>query len=102
MNVARLCRADEFKVRLCFFVKVRKASGRKVGGGSSIGRTVGIDGLNAGGGGGGRACAGRIGWAGVQNAGEDDKATLSPCSRGSLSIPVWCNLLTSTFDLDQS
>lgn len=35
-------------MRLCFFVKVRKASGRKVGGGSRIGNIVGMLGLNAG------------------------------------------------------
>ena len=38
------------RVRLCFLVKVRNASGRSVAGGSSIGRTVDFPtGLSAGG-----------------------------------------------------
>ncbi len=53
------------RVRLCFFVKVRKATGRRVGGGSKMGNTVG----------GGRTAVGMWGFngcSGVPNAGEDD------------------------------
>lgn len=51
INVASACRAEELSVRLCFLVKVRKASGRSVGGGRRIGRIVGVvAGLKAGGG----------------------------------------------------
>jgi len=64
-------------VRLCFLVKVRKASGRNVGGGRRIGKMVGMIGLNAGGGGGRCACAGKTGCGGVPNAGDDDKTALS-------------------------
>lgn len=70
MNVASDCNAGELRVRLCFFVKVRNASGRRDVAGKRIGRIVGIDGLNAG-------CAigllgGLKGCSGVPNAGEDD------------------------------
>ena len=47
-NVAKDCNAGELNVRLCFFVNVRKARGRKDGGGSKIGKMVDIVGLNAG------------------------------------------------------
>jgi hypothetical protein len=40
MNVASSCSADEVNVRLCFLVKVLKANGRRVAGGSRIGRMV--------------------------------------------------------------
>ena len=36
------CNADEVRVRLCFFVNVRKASGRNVAGGRRIGNIVGV------------------------------------------------------------
>ena len=48
MNVASAWSAEEPSVRLCFFVNVLKANGRSIGGGNSIGKTVGIVGLNAG------------------------------------------------------
>jgi hypothetical protein len=38
MNVARDWRADDVSVRLCFLVKVRNATGRRVVGGSRMGR----------------------------------------------------------------
>lgn len=72
MKVARDWSADELRVRLCFFVKVLNASGRKVGGGKRIGRMVVMLGLNAGGGG-MCLCVGWIGCSGVPNAGEDEK-----------------------------
>lgn len=76
MNVARPCNADELRVKLCFFVNVRNANGLRVGGGSKIGNIVAICGLNAGGGGGRWAMLG-IGWTGVANAGDDEKAFAS-------------------------
>lgn len=60
-------------MRLCFLVKVRKASGRRVGGGSKMGRIVGMEGLKTGGGGGRAACVGGMGWRGVPNAGDEEK-----------------------------
>jgi hypothetical protein len=60
-------------VRLCFLVKVRKASGRKVPGGRTMGRTVG--GLKLGAGGGGRGLSER--GSGVPKAGEEEGRTLS-------------------------
>lgn len=61
--------AEDVKVKLCFFVKVLKASGLKVAGGSSIGKIVA--GLNWGGGI-GFDLLGIMGCAGVPNAGEED------------------------------
>ena len=40
MNVARTCNAEEVSVKLCFLVKVRKARGRNVAGGSRIGNML--------------------------------------------------------------
>ena len=62
-------------MRLCFFVNVRKASGRRAGVGRRMGRMVGMAGLNAG-------CAmglfvGLKGWTGVPKAGEEDGIGLS-------------------------
>lgn len=76
MNVANACKAEELRVRLCFFVNVLNARGLKVGGGSNIGRIVGIVGLNTGGGTGRWAVEGS-GWRGVPNAGDDENATFS-------------------------
>ena len=59
-------------MRLCFLVKVLKASGLNVGGGSNMGSIVGIAGLNAGGGGGRWAWVGGIGCSGVPKAGEEE------------------------------
>ena len=69
MNVARAASADDVSVRLCFLVKVRKASGRSVAGGRRTGNIV--EGLNCGG---GIGCVllGRIGCAGVPKAGDED------------------------------
>lgn len=64
MNVANNCSAEDVSVRLCFFVKVRKAIGRSVAGGRSMGN---IEGLGGSGG-----LYGRIGWTGVPKAGEEE------------------------------
>jgi hypothetical protein len=79
MNIARDCRAEDVKVRLCFFVRERKASGRRVGGGRRIGRTVDAGVCAAGT---AKGCASftgllAMGYAGVPKAGEED-------GRGSL------------------
>ena len=61
------------RVRLCFFVKVRNASGRSVAGGRSIGRTVDFaTGFKAGGARIGAVLRGLMGWTGVPNAGDED------------------------------
>lgn len=65
MNVAKTCSADEVKVKLCFFVKVRNAKGRRVAGGSITGRILALAA-------GGPTLNGLMGCAGVPNAGEDD------------------------------
>lgn len=74
MKVASACNAETFNVRPCFFVNVRNASGLSVGGGSNMGK-IGLltAGLNAGGANGRCAAAGRIGCAGVPNAGDEEK-----------------------------
>lgn len=73
MKVASAWSADEVRVRLCFLVKVRKASGRSVAGGSSMGRTVGLAfGASAGGARIGAVLRGWMGWTGVPNAGEEE------------------------------
>lgn len=69
-------------MRLCFFVNVRKAKGRNVGGGRRIGRMVGMEGLNAGGGGARAGWVGGIGWRGVPKAGEEET------SKGGLSVSI--------------
>ena len=63
MKVASSCKADEVSVRLCFLVKVRNASGRRVAGGRRIGKILALGG---GGTKGFNVCAG------VPNAGEED------------------------------
>lgn len=83
MNVASDARADEPRVRLCFFVNVRNANGRRDAGGNSIGRMVGIAGLNTG-------CAGGLmlglyGCNGVPNAGDDDGKAFS-CNRTAAAM----------------
>ena len=81
IKVASACRAEALRVRLCFFVNVRKARGRRVDGGSRIGR-IGLltAGLKAGCAK-GRFDAGMIGCAGVPNAGDDEKTFASCCLR---------------------
>ncbi len=74
MNVARHCRAVDVRVRLCFFVRVRKARGLKVCGGRRIGRIVVVVCWTAGA---TKGCASftgllAIGYAGVPKAGEED------------------------------
>ena len=64
MNVARTCNAEEVSVKLCFFVKVRKATGRKVAGGSNMGKILSFD-IGA-------TVKGRTGWTGVAKAAEDE------------------------------
>ena len=69
MKVANAASADDVRVRLCFFVKVRNARGRRIAGGRRIGRTV--VGLSWGGAM-GAVRLGSIGWTGVPKAGEED------------------------------
>ena len=75
MNVASAASADDVRVRLCFFVKVRKACGRSVAGGRIMGR---MDGLRAAGAGIGAVFRGRMGCAGVPKAGEDEGMSERP------------------------
>lgn len=63
--MAKTCKADDVRVRLCFFVKVRKARGRKVAGGRRIGSILPLVGTAA-------ALNGRIGCAGVAKAGDEE------------------------------
>ena len=73
MKDANAWRAEDVRVRLCFLVKVRNASGRRVAGGRSIGRTVDFAaGLSAGGALIGAVLRGLIGWTGVPNAGDEE------------------------------
>jgi hypothetical protein len=74
MNVARACSDDEVIVRLCFFVIVRNANGRRIAGGSRMGSTAGVVGFVNAGGGLFASFAGReaMGYAGVANAGDED------------------------------
>lgn len=69
MKVASAFSAVDVNVRLCFFVKVRKATGLNIAGGRLIGRIVA--GLSCGGGI-GAVLLGFMGWTGVPNAGEDE------------------------------
>jgi hypothetical protein len=72
-NVANAWSAEEVRVRLYFLVKVRKASGLRVAGGSNIGRTVDFGGgFSPGGARIGAVLRGLIGWTGVPNAGDDE------------------------------
>lgn len=73
MKLANAERADDVRVKLCFFVKVRKARGRSVAGGSSMGSTVALTGgLREGGARIGAVRRGCMGWTGVPNAGDDE------------------------------
>lgn len=53
------------RVKLCFFVNVRNANGRRVAGGSIIGSMLALAGAGPG-------LKGLIGYAGVPKAGEED------------------------------
>lgn len=66
MKDASSCSADEVSVSECFFVNVRKASGRRVAGGRMMGRIAALGALMLNGFGG---CTG------VPNAGDDEGAT---------------------------
>ena len=70
-------------MRLCFLVKVRKARGLRLAGGRRMGRIVGIEGLNAGGG--IRFSRGFMGWTGVPKAGLDEGTAFS-CRRNVAAI----------------
>lgn len=63
MKEASSWRAEDVRVRECFFVNVRKASGRRVGGGRMIGRIAAFGAL---------MLKGLRGWMGVPKAGEED------------------------------
>ena len=83
MKLANAWRADEVRVKLCFLVNVRKASGLKVAGGSNMGSTVGFAaGFRAGGALIGAVLRGCMGWTGVPNAGEEDGIGFSGTAEG--------------------
>lgn len=91
-NVERRPNPDDVNVRLCFLVRVRKATGRSVCGGSAIGSTEGPESLvvdfcaaaNACRTGG--ACRGLMGYAGVPKPGEDENCwSLVPEVRSGLN-----------------
>jgi hypothetical protein len=65
MNVAKTCKAGELSVRLCFFVNVRNAKGRKVAGGRRIGKMLAFAGAAVG-------LKGCMGYAGVPKAGDEE------------------------------
>jgi hypothetical protein len=65
MNVAKICSAEEVRVKLCFLVNVLKARGRKVAGGRRIGSILALTGAPAG-------LKGFMGYAGVPKAGDDE------------------------------
>lgn len=67
---------------MCFFVNVRKASGRRVAGGSRIGSTVGFAGLRMGGARIGAVLRGGIGCTGVPNAGDEEGIGFSGTAEG--------------------
>lgn len=93
-KVASDCNAGDVNVRLCFFVRVRKASGLSDGGGNKMGRMVEIAGLNAGGGIG--RSRGLIGCAGVPNAGLEDGTRFSCRRSAAAMIKFMCVLNEST------
>lgn len=64
MKVANSCSAEDVRVKLCFFVKVRNANGLKVAGGRRIGRIVALVG--------GAMANGLSVCAGVPKAGDED------------------------------
>ena len=67
------------RVRLCFLVKVRKASGRSVAGGRRMGRTVDLAaGRRAGGARIGAVRRGSMGWTGVPKAGDEEGIGFAP------------------------
>lgn len=71
------------RVRLCFFVKVLNASGRRVAGGNNIGRTVDFaTGLRAGGARIGAVLRGLIGCTGVPNAGDEEGMASAATAEG--------------------
>lgn len=74
-NVARACRADEVSVKLCFFVKVRKARGRNVAGGRIIGSAPALLEVDTG-------SEDGIGWRGVAKAGEEEGISLTGAGVG--------------------
>jgi hypothetical protein len=63
MKAASSCRAEDVSVSECFFVNVRNASGRSVGGGRIIGNIAALAALTA---------KGLRGWTGVPKAGEEE------------------------------
>ena len=63
MKDASSWRADDVRVSECFFVNVRNASGRRVAGGSMMGRIAALGALTL---------KGFSGWAGVPKAGDDE------------------------------
>lgn len=63
MKDASSCSAEDVRVKECFFVNVRKASGRSVAGGRIIGRIPAFGALTL---------NGFKGWTGVAKDGEDD------------------------------
>lgn len=96
MKVANACKADDVRVRLCFFVKVRNASGRSVAGGRRIGRTVGFGaGLRVGGARIGAVLRGGIVWRGVPNAGEEDGIGFSGTAEGFSGLLAVAMILKS-------
>jgi len=74
--VASTCNADDVRVRLCFFVKVLKARGLKVAGGSRIGSMLAFARAGAG------TLKGLIRCAGVPNAGEEEGMGFRGASAG--------------------
>jgi hypothetical protein len=82
MNVANSWRVVDERVRLCFLVNVRKATGRSMDGGKRIGRTDVFPGRRLG-------FPDRIGRAGVPKAGEDEGMSESSLPReGSAAFGV--------------
>jgi hypothetical protein len=65
MNVAKACRAEEVRVKLCFLVNVLNARGRNVAGGRRIGRILAFTGAAVG-------LKARTGYAGVPKAGDEE------------------------------
>jgi hypothetical protein len=71
------------RVRLCFLVNVRNASGRSVAGGRSTGRTVDFGGgFSAGGARIAAVLRELMGWTGVPNAGDDEGIRFAGAAEG--------------------
>lgn len=108
MKVASSCSEDDVMVRLCFFVIVRNANGRRMAGESRIGRTAGVIGFANTGGGLIVSLAGReaIGYAGVANAGDEDGmgfvAIFLMLNRGAGACGVATESLSSILKKDVS